>query len=235
MFFKKVRKKNYDQCFLVADSVSDITQFYGFKKKFVLIEDDLDEVRFVEDLNQRRRKDAEVLSLFAANVQPGKMLDIGTHLGRSAARMAANSPNSLVYTVNIPPDDYTETGTLTTEVLPIEEIGSFYQEKKLTNIKQIFANTKTWKVPKEIYDLSLVYVDGCHDKEFVYSDTKLVLDRVKDGGFILWHDCTPIYRKNFYWIDEAMKGIEMLLRDGIITGHLINVRNSWIGIWRKEK
>jgi hypothetical protein len=202
-------------------------------KNFSLVENNLDEVRFFEDLNARRRLDAEVLSLVAANVPPGKLLDIGTYLGHSATRMAVNSPDSLVYTVNIHPDELLAGGEFVTGALEVEEIGSFYREKGLSNVRQIFANTKNWQIPAEICDLSLVYVDGCHDTDFVYHDTRLVLERVMNGGFILWHDCSPLYRNNYAWIDSAMRGIEKVLAEGLITPYILNVKHSWIGLWRK--
>jgi predicted O-methyltransferase YrrM len=220
--------------FLIVDSLDNLKAFWGFEKNFVIVENNLDEVRFFEDLNHRRRLDVEVLSLVAANVPVGKMLDIGTYLGHSAARMAVNSPRSHIYTVNIHPDDLRDSGKLITGVPTVEEIGSFYRQKNLKNIQQVFANTKTWNPPEEVNNLSLAYIDGCHDKEFVYSDTKLIIDRVISGGFILWHDCSPIYCKNFHWIDEAMQGIERLIREEIIKGYVLNVRNSWIGIWKKQ-
>jgi predicted O-methyltransferase YrrM len=231
-FFRKSPLER--QCF-VLDSLEDLNSLLHFGKPPTLIEDDLDETRFTEDMNSRRRRDAEVLSAVSANAEPGKMLDIGTHLGRSAARMAANSPESTIYTVNVHPNEFRNAGKLTTEALSEEEIGSFYREKGLSNINQIFANTKTWQIPHEIDDLTVVYVDGCHDKAFVYSDTKLVYDRVKPGGFILWHDCSPLYRKHFAWIDESMKGIEMLIKERVIRGRILNVRNSWIGVYQKIK
>jgi hypothetical protein len=219
--------------FLIVESLRNLTEFYSFHKKFELIETNLDEVRFFEDLNGRRRLDAEVLSLVAANVPAGKMLDIGTYLGHSAARMAVNSPGSLVYTVNIHPDELLEGGEFVTGAPKAEEIGSYYRENGLSNIQQIFANTKNWQIPVEICDLSLVYVDGCHDTECVYNDTKLVLDRVMKGGFILWHDCSPVYRSNYAWIDSAMRGIEKLQSEGLITPYILNVKHSWVGLWRK--
>jgi predicted O-methyltransferase YrrM len=228
-------KKSFSKNFFVVDSLEELSLFFGFEKQPILIEEDLDEVRFIEDLNSRRRRDAETLSLVSANSEPGKMLDIGTYLGRSAARMAVNSPESKIYTVNIPPEEFDQGGRLKTECLSREEIGTFYREKNLLNIKQIHANTKTWRLPDEIDNLSLVYVDGCHDKEFVFSDTRLIIDRVKAGGFILWHDCSPQYRKHFGWIEESMQGIEKLLRKKIIAGNILTLRNSWIGIYKKEK
>lgn len=219
--------------FLTVESLENLRSFYSFNENFVLIEDNLDEVRFFEDLNARRRLDAEVLSLVAANVPAGKMLDIGTYLGHSAARMAVNSPQSLVYTVNIHPDELLAGGQFVTGAPTLEQIGSFYRNKGLSNVRQVFANTKHWQIPDEICDLSLVYIDGCHDTDCVYQDAKSVLDRVAQGGFILWHDCSPLYRNNYAWIDASMRGVERLLEEGLITPYILNVKNSWIGLWRK--
>jgi len=219
--------------FLVVEDIERLINFYGFNHDFELIEDDLDEVRFFEDLNFRRRKDAEVLSIVAANVPTGKMLDIGTFMGNSAARMAVNSPASEVYTVNIHPDELNEGGKFVTGAPKLEDIGSFYREKGLTNVNQIIANTKSWNIPDEIDNLSLVYIDGSHDTDFVYHDTKMILDKVIKDGFILWHDCSPVYRRNYEWIDAAMKGIELILDEGLIKPFILNVKHSWIGIWRK--
>jgi hypothetical protein len=231
MLFKKNLSEKY--CFVV-DDVQELARFFNFNTPQILIEDDLDTVTFITDINSRKLRDAEVLSLIAANIEPGNILDIGTYQGRSAARMAVNSPGSTVYTVNIPPEEYKEGGCLKTECLARDEIGSFYRNKQLANIQQIYANTKTWTVPDNINNLSLVYVDGCHDKKFVYGDTRLILDRIRPGGFILWHDFSPIYRKHFDWINEVMQGIERLIKEKIIVGNILNVRNSWIGIFKKD-
>ena len=122
---------------------------------------------------------------------------------------------------------------MVTDILPVEEIGSFYRQHDFSNIKQIYANTKYWLVPDALKDLSLVYIDGCHDTDFVYSDTKLIFDHVKPGGFILWHDFSPLYRAEFNWIDAAMQGVERAVREEIVQGEILHVKDSWIGIWHK--
>lgn len=221
--------------FITVDSFDNLKRYFDFQNDYEIIEDDLEKVRFIEDINQRRLFDATVLSLVAANVKSGKLLDIGTYLGHSAARMAVNSPKSKVYTVNIHPDELKEGGELVTGAPKVEDIGSFYREKNLGNVEQIFANTANWEVPEEISELSLVYIDGCHDREFVVNDTKLIIDRVLPGGFILWHDCSPVYRSNFHWINESMSGIEDLVLDGVISGYVLNVKYSWVGVWQKSK
>lgn len=226
-------KRNNLMCFQV-DSIDILQRYFHFSRSFKLIESDLDIINEVEDLNNRKLIDAQVLSLIAANARPGKMLDIGTYHGRSATRMAINSPRSTIYTVNIHPNEINKGGKLVTGAPSLEEIGSFFRERGIKNIKQIYANTKNWQVPNSINNLSLVYIDGCHDKEFVYNDTKLIIERVRKDGFILWHDFSPLYRDNFPWIDEAMLGVEKLIRDKVIKGYILNVKNSWIGIWQKK-
>lgn len=227
-------RKIFDQNYFILESLDDLANYYSFRSDFEMIEDDLGQIRFVEDINDRRSLDAKVLSMVAANCPKGRMLDIGTHRGRSAARMAVNNPDSTIYTVNIHPEEFKEAGNNTTECLSVEEIGSYYKEREIQNITQIYANTKKWEIPDEIRNLSLVYIDGCHDKEFVFSDTKSIFDRISRGGFILWHDFSPIYRNNFSWINESMSGVEKLLSTNIVSGPIFNVRNSWIGIWRKN-
>lgn len=221
--------------FLVVDTLDELKRFYNFSNDFILPEEDYDVVRFFEDLNNRRILDASVLSLFASNVSSGNMLDIGTYKGNSAARMALNSPESKIYTVNIHPDEIGQGGIRVTGAPSIEEIGSYYRALGLKNVEQIYANTINWEIPDDIANLKLVYIDGSHDKEVVLNDTKLVIDRVDSGGFILWHDCSPIYRNNYEWINDSMLGIEAALDQGVILNpYVLNLKNSWIGIWQKR-
>jgi hypothetical protein len=230
---RKTRSNGFDKNYFILESIMDLRHFFGFNKQEQIIENDLDEVHFIEDINSRRRLDSEVLSLVAANAKAGCMLDIGTHLGRSAARIAANSKGSTIYTVNVHPDDFGKAGVLTTEQLSVNQIGSFYREHNLANIVQIYANTLDWEMPSTISRISLAYIDGCHDAHAVYSDTKMIIERIMPGGFMLWHDFSPIYRRNFHWIDECMSGVERLYGENILSGPILNVKHSWVGIWRK--
>jgi predicted O-methyltransferase YrrM len=219
-----------------VDSLDEIKRFFGFTREpvFVHEENEYQKVENVLDFDGRRRKDALVLSTFAANASVGKMLEIGTYYGHGAASMAANSPQSTIYTVNALPEQVHKSGgKYPTEFLSKDEIGKFYREKGLKNIQQIYADTKSWKVEQEINELSLVFIDGCHDQSFVYNDSKLVIDRVASGGFILWHDFSVAKRGNFPWINDCMLAVEALIREKKISGYVLNLRGSWIGIWRK--
>ncbi len=222
--------------YLSLDSIQDFIEFFNFKKEPLFIEEDINnskKILYLTDINNRKYLDLLVLSYIAANVPNGKMLDIGTYYGNSAARMAINSPNSTVFTVNIHPKDKTKTkAKAVTEILSEDKIGSFYKKYNLNNIKQIFADTLTWEIPDEINDLQLVYIDGCHDTRYVINDSLKIYDRVVKNGYILWHDFSPKYRKNFYWIDKVMSGIEKL--NFIKNKYIFNLNNSWIGIFKKD-
>jgi predicted O-methyltransferase YrrM len=146
--------------------------------------------------------------------------------------MAANAPESKIYTVNIPPEEILagKGGELTTVALEREKIGIAFRERSLSNITQIYANTATWK--PDIGTIDVAFIDGCHDTEFVYNDTRKVLRQMKPGGFILWHDFNPDLVKKYDWINSVCLGVEKLSREGLIRGRIFHIRDSWVGIYR---
>lgn len=218
----------------IVETIEELKQHFGFQIDGDLIENDLDTVETECDLFNRKRLDAQVICTIAAN-SSGKCLDIGTSHGRSAFKIATNIKDGIVYTVNILPEQYEATaGELTTHLLSKEEIGSFYRQHDLKNIEQIYANTQTWEIPDYINNLSLVFVDGAHDSICVYTDTKKAYERIQEGGFILWHDFSPLFRSKYKWIDSVMNGVEKFLEDHRMGVEIVNLKNSWVGVLKKQ-
>ncbi|MGE5406732.1 MAG: glycosyltransferase [Methanosarcina sp.] len=215
--------------------IASLSEYLGFARRGHILEENIDVMDHECDLFARKRHDAEVLTTVAANVK-GKCFDIGTSFGASAYKLATNVPDSgVVYTVNILPEQFTaDTGKLITHMISKEEIGAFFRERNIKNIVQLYANTITWQIPDELNDLDIVFVDGGHDAFTVYSDTKNIYDRVKEGGFILWHDFNPMLRNVHPWINEVMNGIERFLKELNITDEVLYLKDSWIGILRKK-
>lgn len=139
-----------------------------------------------------------------------------------------------VYVVNVPPEEMAsgEGGELTTIALEREKIGLAYRENKLANITQIYANTAYWE--PNIGSIDAVFIDGCHNREFVYNDIHKVLKYMKPGSFILWHDFNLELATKYDWIHSVCLGVEMLYRDGLLNGRIFNIRDSWVGIYRAE-
>jgi hypothetical protein len=187
---------------------------------------------YIEDANERRIRDAEVLGTACRNVNKGVILEIGTSSGHSTALMSENAPQAKIYTVNILPEEILkgEGGKHTTIALEKENIGSYYRQKGYENITQIFANTATWQ--PDIGTIDIAYIDGCHDTDFVFNDSKKILKHMKPGSFMLWHDFNLNLVKKFHWINQVCLGVERLYKSGLLKDRIFHVKDSWIGVYR---
>ena len=202
----------------------------GFSRDPILDPDQPAPTDPLVDLNDRRRHDAEVIATVCANANARTILEIGTAQGQSTALMAENAPQATVHTVNIPPEEIKDGGKLVTHAFSRDEIGSYYRAKGMTNIRQILANTKRWE--PDIGTIDVAFVDGCHDANAVFNDTRKVLKHSKSGTIIMWHDICPELIATYNWIAQACLGVERLYAKGLITGPTLHLEDSWIGIYR---
>lgn len=214
------------------DNVEELRKVFGWKLGPVLDDDSIYEFESIEDINQRRVRDAECIGTIVRNTNPSVCLEIGTAEGHTAALMAVNAPQATVHTVNIPPEEIQagEGGVLTTAAFERDKIGSYYRKRNLANIEQILANTAQWE--PDIGTIDIALVDGCHDADFVYNDSRKVLKSMKPGSFLLWHDFNFDLVDKKDWINEVCLGIEKLISTGFVKGPILHVRNSWLGIYQ---
>lgn len=189
---------------------------------------------YLEDLNDRRLRDAEVICAACANDAPKTILEIGTAAGETTTLIAQHAPQAIVHTVNIPPEDIAQGGSAVTYAPDRDEIGKAYREAGCTNVKQILANTATWRPDFGGTEtrLDVAFIDGCHDADFVYNDTKKVLAHTRPGSIILWHDFNPLVAHQFGWIHSVCEGVERLYRERLITGRILHLQDSWVGLYR---
>ncbi|MBF8258778.1 MAG: hypothetical protein HW377_1152 [Actinobacteria bacterium] len=182
------------------------------------------------DINDRRIRDAEVLGTACANGSPEVLLEIGTAWGHGTAIMARNAPGGTVYTVNIPPEEISEGGKVISFAPTREQIGSYYRERGFRNVRQILANTRRWE--PDFGPIDVAFVDGCHDAEFVYSDTKLILKKCKPGSVVIWHDFAPELVDVYPFLKDVLRGVELLYKERLIRGQILHLQDSWMGIYR---
>src|SRR6185369_2442155 len=81
------------------DNVDELKKLFGWSAEPVLDDPSIYQFESIEDINQRRVRDAECIGTIVRNTNPSVCLEIGTAEGRSAALMAINAPQARVYTV----------------------------------------------------------------------------------------------------------------------------------------
>ncbi|MDZ4676571.1 MAG: class I SAM-dependent methyltransferase [Oligoflexia bacterium] len=215
-----------------VNNISELKKIFGWQKSPVFDDPSLHHFEVIEDVNERRIRDAEVLGTVCCNVNSRNFLEIGTATGHATALMSINAPQATVYTLNILPEELLrgEGGGYNTYALEKEKIGSYYREKNLKNIVQIYANTSTWK--PDLKEVGVAFIDGCHDTKYVINDTLKALKCMSSGSFILWHDFHPALTRKYEWIYEVCLGVEKLLSKKIIKGRIFHVKDSWVGLYQ---
>lgn len=226
------RFRYLESAVIELNNFRELMKVYGWKEEPVLDRPDMHDFDYVEDVNERRIRDAESLATVMRNANPEVALEIGTANGMATLLMSVNAPHSSIFTVNIPPEELAagEGGTLTTVAMPREVIGSAFRERGRSNITQIFANSATWT--PDIGAIDVAFIDGCHDTDFVFNDTKKILPHMRPGGFIIWHDFNPELAGKYGWINSVCLGVEKLYRKGVIGERIFHLRDSWTGICR---
>jgi predicted O-methyltransferase YrrM len=220
----------------VRGNTLEVRDYAALKKVFgwtvdpVLDAPHLHDFDYLPDLNDRRLRDMEVLLGVCCNTSPKTIVEIGTASGETTALIAKHAPTAMVHTVNIPPEEIAEGGTFVTSGFSRDIIGSAYRAQGLANISQIFANTATWE--PDTGPIDVAFIDGCHDADFVYNDTRKVLAHMRSGSFVLWHDFHPGLVEQYDWIRAVCLGVERLYDEKVIDGRILHLRDSWVGLYR---
>lgn len=235
---RKDRRLVRDRCQIIEQNVIVVRNIeclriaMGWAHAPVIDHAEIDRFEYLEDLNHRRLRDAEVLGSACCNGDPEIILEIGTSIGNGTALIAQNAPDALVYTVNIPPEEITSGGSFVTHAPSRDEIGRYYREKGCKNVRQIFANTARWE--PEFFPIDVAFIDGCHDADFVFNDTRKVLQKCKPGSIILWHDFCPALIPVYPWIADVCLGVSRLYAEGLLSGKILHLQDSWVGLYRHE-
>ncbi len=239
--FRKIKKKigfnsNLDfvkKNTLVVRNFNYLMQAMKWGGKPVLDYPHLNNFNYLEDLNERRKRDAEVILGACLNENPEIILEIGTSYGQMTYMMSRNvGENTKIYTVNIPPEEIDSGGSHTTHALKVEDIGSIYKRNNCDNIIQILANTAYWK--PDFGTIDIAFIDGSHDTDFVYRDTINVLKQSKSGTLVIWHDFNPSLAEVYPWINSVCIAVEKLYKHGYLKGKILHLQDSWVGLYKVE-
>jgi predicted O-methyltransferase YrrM len=216
------------------NNYKELKKVFGWENDPILGRHDIYDFEYLEDVNERRIRDAESIGTVVKNTNPKTILEIGTSDGMGTLLLFSNAPEAKIYTVNILPEEIVagKGGKYTTIAPEKEDIGIAFKEKNIENIVQIYANTAIWE--PNIGTIDVAFIDGCHDKEFVYNDTLKIIKHLKPGSFLIWHDFNLELVKKYHWIYTVCEGVNQLFQDGFLHGRIFHVKDSWVGILKME-
>lgn len=227
---RPTRLRHLERRVLEVRDLACLKQAFAWDADPVLEGAHLHAYAYPEDLNQRRLRDAEALGAACRNARARVLVEIGTGEGFATALMARNAPDGVVHTVNIPPEEIAAGGRLVTGAPERAAIGSHYRACGLANIVQVLANTLTWE--PDVGTIDVAFIDGCHDADFVFNDTRKLLARCRSGSLVLWHDFAPGLRRTYDWIDEVCRGVDRLYAARLLDAPVYHLRDSWVGLYR---
>lgn len=145
----------------------------------LLMGDEVD-VHIIGPFYSRRSSDTRLLLELASLaylmkvLKPRIVFEIGTFIGRTTRLLAVNSPSTCrVLTLDLEP------------VHVKHEIGeAFKGMPESDKIKQLYGDSRAFDF-SPWYDLcDFVWVDACHDYDYVVSDTQNALKLCRPGGWI---------------------------------------------------
>ena len=134
-----------------------------------------------------------VLGSVVRHLQPQRILEIGTFQGNTTLNMAANAADATITTVDLPLDWDGETGISIPDdrknVTDRRAVGrQFHGTPHETRIRQVFGRFGPDRLEHTRRPFDLIFIDGCHEYDYVKHDTDQSLKQLVPGGVILWHD-----------------------------------------------
>jgi predicted O-methyltransferase YrrM len=123
-----------------------------------------------------------------------KVAEIGTYDGNTTLNVAANlPPDGCVTTIDLPPNwdrkFVYDVPNSHWNVTDRNRIGIQYRGTEYENrIRQVLGDSATvdWSELHPPFDL--IFIDGCHYRDYVKADTAHAIRNIRPGGVVVWHD-----------------------------------------------
>jgi predicted O-methyltransferase YrrM len=122
-----------------------------------------------------------------------RIFEIGTYDGATTLQLARVCPQAEIFTLDLAPADVAQP---TPDFVDSENqnvaaggVGRrFMGTPESSRIRQLLGDSTKFDYQPYAGSMDLVFVDACHQYEFVRSDSANALRLVRPGGVVLWHD-----------------------------------------------
>jgi Methyltransferase domain len=174
--------------------------------------------------------EAQALIAILVLENPKEVLEIGTFMGHTTRRMAENLKDSIVHTVDLPPDFSTAQESVG---LPPKDdfhlinrrvVGREFKGRDCEKrIVQHFGDTAQMDF-KKIGRPAFFFIDGAHTYEYCRQDSEKCLDLCSGNGTFLWHDC-----------DEWHPGVVRFISEWIRSGkNIVRIKGTHFAYWKAQ-
>jgi len=205
---------------LSAQDLESDDPVLGSIEIFDLLDADDPEVIIPGTYYRKRSSDTRLLTELSClayimkALRPKTVFEIGTFIGRTTRLLAANCPlESKIYTLDLERDKVRH------------EVGSsFAGTPEQGKIRQLHGDSRNFDYSPWNGACDFVWVDGCHDYEYVINDAEKAFALCRPGGWIAFHD----YRHTKPW-DDVGRAIHKLNR----KHPMHHIRATTIAICRK--
>jgi predicted O-methyltransferase YrrM len=147
-----------------------------------------------------------LMALIAA-YRPSRIFEIGTFDGATTLRMAQIAPDADIITLDLPPNQLPHATELDGEhaLARAGDVGiRFRGTPASSRIKQVLGNSRTFDYSSFFGTCDFVFVDACHEYEFVRVDSQNALKLLRRGGTVVWHDYVPGWPGVIKAVDELL-------------------------------
>jgi hypothetical protein len=169
-----------------------------------------------------------VLSLLVAE-RPQEVLEIGTFMGHTTERMAANLPKAMIHTIDLPLD-------YSPSIDPNSGLKDDFHLIARRKVGREFVGTETGKrIVQHLGDTramdfkslghpTFFFIDGSHTYEYCKQDSEKCLEACGGAGTFLWHDCDEVH-------PDVVK---FLLEWRSLGRDVVRIKGTFIAYWKAE-
>ncbi|HEY5043993.1 MAG TPA: class I SAM-dependent methyltransferase [Verrucomicrobiae bacterium] len=177
------------------------------------------------------RNDAVALLSILTAENPKEILEIGTYMGHTAKAMAENLPDSIIHTVDLPPDFFGSNNAVKDmpkddfHLIQRRSVGREFKGSSVeARIKQHFGDTALMDF-REFGGPVFFFIDGSHTYEYCKQDSEKCFGLCRGNGIFLWHDC-----------DQTHPGVvKFIIEWRVIGRNICRIEGTSLAYWNGKR
>lgn len=145
------------------------------------------------------------LALFCS-LRPSQAFEIGTFNGTTTSMMALNLPDTVIHTLDLPPDNRTGATLLEQDdfhLIEKRQLGASFPLAPKGRIIQHHSDSASWDY-QLAREATFVFIDGAHTYDYIRNDTEKTLAHCRKPLTVVWHDCDLYHGGVVRWLSEMV-------------------------------